>query len=169
MSDDDFDDDEPELEEAEEDDLDLDEDALVDDELTAGLDEAEEDPAVDADEVEEQVEEEPAVAVVTEAPARRRRSGAKEDDEDDVVDLDEELHPDDVEASLDVLLKEKTASERLDEDELDEEVDDGEPDERASMRITPRRSDEFLCSSCFLVLPLSQLADKKRQLCRDCA
>jgi hypothetical protein len=94
---------------------------------------------------------------------------ATEDEDDDVVDLDEELHPDDVEDPLDVLLKEKTASERLDVDEEDlEEADDDEPGERGSTRIAPRRADEFLCSSCFLVLPLSQLADKKRQLCRDC-
>ena len=67
-----------------------------------------------------------------------------------------------------MLLKEKTVAERLDEDELDDDLDDGEPDDRGSNRITPRRADEFLCSSCFLVLPLSQLADEKRQLCRDC-
>jgi hypothetical protein len=33
----------------------------------------------------------------------------------------------------------------------------------------PRRPGEFLCASCFLVLPRSQLADAKRMLCRDCA
>jgi Domain of unknown function (DUF4193) len=33
----------------------------------------------------------------------------------------------------------------------------------------PRRPGEFLCSSCFLVLPRNQLADKERMLCRDCA
>jgi hypothetical protein len=162
MSDDDFDDDEPEPDEAEDEEvLDLDEEVLVDDELADDLGEADTEVEVVADE--------PAAAVPEPEATPRRRRAAKEDEEDDVVDLDEELHPDDVEASLDVLLKEKTASERLDEDELDEEIDEGEPDDRGSMRITPRRADEFLCSSCFLVLPLSQLADKKRQLCRDCA
>jgi hypothetical protein len=29
--------------------------------------------------------------------------------------------------------------------------------------------DEFVCSNCFLVLKMSQLADGKRKICRDCA
>ena len=32
-----------------------------------------------------------------------------------------------------------------------------------------RANDEFVCQSCFLVLRSSQLADKRRKLCRDCA
>ena len=32
-----------------------------------------------------------------------------------------------------------------------------------------RASDEFVCQSCFLVLKSSQLADKRRKYCRDCA
>lgn len=100
---------------------------------------------------------------------RGRAAETKTDEDDHVVDLEEELHPDDVEDALDVLLKEKTASEGLDADEAEVESDDVEPGERKDNRIAPRQADEFLCSSCFLVLPLSQLADEKRQLCRDCA
>ena len=29
--------------------------------------------------------------------------------------------------------------------------------------------DEFVCSNCFLVLKVSQLADGRRKICRDCA
>ncbi len=29
--------------------------------------------------------------------------------------------------------------------------------------------DEFVCSSCFLVLKVSQLADKRKKICKDCA
>ena len=36
-------------------------------------------------------------------------------------------------------------------------------------KIVPRRENEFLCKSCFLVLPRHQLADEKRMICRDCA
>ena len=32
-----------------------------------------------------------------------------------------------------------------------------------------RGSDEFLCQGCFLVLSTSQLSDKRRKLCVDCA
>jgi len=31
------------------------------------------------------------------------------------------------------------------------------------------RGDEFVCSSCFLVKRISQLADKRKLICRDCA
>ena len=56
------------------------------------------------------------------------------------------------------------------EEELEDELEDG-LDERGDgpTRIVPRRPGEFLCWSCFLVLPRSQLADEKRMLCRDCA
>jgi len=94
-----------------------------------------------------------------------------EDEDDDVLDLDEELHPDDVEEPLDVLLQERTASASLEDDEEDLEEDDVDADDRVDgpTRIVPRRPGEFLCASCFLVLPRSQLADSKRMLCRDCA
>ena len=36
-------------------------------------------------------------------------------------------------------------------------------------KIKPRGADEFLCKSCFLVLPMSQLAAGETDLCRDCA
>jgi hypothetical protein len=91
----------------------------------------------------------------------------EDDEEDDVVDLDEELHPDDVEEALDVVLRERTVAAGLEGDEEDDE----EPDEpgEGGTKIVPRRENEFLCRSCFLVLPRHQLADEKRMICRDCA
>jgi len=158
MSDEDFDDEPDLVDEAEDEELEeLEDDVLVDDVLVDDADvEAVVDDAADVE----------AVPAVTDGAKATAKAG--DDDDDDVVDLEEEHHPDDIEDPLDVLLKEKTVAERLDEDELDDDLDDGEPDDRGSNRITPRRADEFLCSSCFLVLPLSQLADEKRQLCRDC-
>jgi hypothetical protein len=95
---------------------------------------------------------------------------AGEDDEE-ALDLDEELHPDDVEAPLDALLQEKTAAATMEDDE--EELEDEEPDsdERGDgpAKIVPRRPGEFVCRSCFLVLPRHQLADEGRMFCRDCA
>ena len=43
--------------------------------------------------------------------------------------------------------------------------------EELSVRVLPRQSDEFTCSSCFLVHHRSQLAVEKkgRLICRDCA
>jgi hypothetical protein len=93
------------------------------------------------------------------------------EEDDDVVDLDEELHPDDVEEPLDVLLQERTASATLedDEDEVEDDEDPGAEGGEGPTRILPRRPGEFLCSSCFLVLPRNQLSDEARMLCRDCA
>jgi Domain of unknown function (DUF4193) len=149
-----------------------------DDELTDDLDDVEDadvdvDTAAGAEEVVAEVVVEPVAQVAAVAagsaagPARRRRGDTEEED---VLDLDEELHPDDVEAPLDALLQEKTASATLEDDEEeieDEEVDADAPGELPT-KIVPRRPGEFLCSSCFLVLPRNQLADERRMLCRDC-
>jgi hypothetical protein len=158
---DEFDDEEMDLVEAD-DDLDLDDadDDLADDDLAV----------VEVEEVADDVVlelEGDTVPVAKSAPT----GGDDSDDEDDEnLDLEEELHPDDVEEPLDVLLAERTAAERMDEDEAELEDDDLEPDDRAEGggKIVPRRDDEFLCRSCFLVKPLSQLAKGEKDLCRDC-
>jgi len=137
-----------------EDDLDLEDDA----ELAVEPDEAVVDPEVVVD-----------PAAVVEAPTTGRKATGQEEDED-VLDLDEELHPDDVEAPLDALLQERTASAKLEDDEEELEEEEPDTDERGDgqTKIVPRRPGEFLCSSCFLVLPRNQLADEERMLCRDC-
>ncbi|MEP6622996.1 MAG: DUF4193 family protein [Acidimicrobiia bacterium] len=151
-------------EEIEAEELDLEEEAddsdLVLDDVDAAADDTEEDVDIDA------LITEPAagdVPVVTEGDS------TDDDDDDENLDLEEELHPDDVEEPLDVLLAERTAAERIDEEEADLE-DDDEPDNPAegTGKIVPRRDDEFLCRSCFLVKPLSQLAKGEKDLCRDC-
>jgi hypothetical protein len=153
MSDDEFDD-EPDIDEEdldadfEEDEIEdvLDDDELIDVEVVAAIPD---DPAA-----------------IVEVPVATPIVEEADDEDDDVVDLDEELHPDDVEEALDVVLRERTAAAGL-EDEEDEEA---EPDDRGEggTKIVPRRPGEFLCSSCFLVLPRNQLADEARMLCRDC-
>jgi Domain of unknown function (DUF4193) len=153
---------EVELDDADLDDADLDEDVIDDDLETIDLDDVE--VAVDAPLIAAIVEADPDAAVVA-APATK---GDEEDD--DGLELDEELHPDDVEAPLDALLKERTASAKLEDEEADleeEEADTDEPGEGPT-KIMPRRPGEFLCTSCFLVLPRNQLADEARMLCRDC-
>ncbi|MBA2326526.1 MAG: DUF4193 family protein [Actinobacteria bacterium] len=105
------------------------------------------------------------------APAAAPATESAEEEEEVAVELDDELHPDDVEEPLDVLLKERTAAATLEDDEEaveEEEADTDEPGEGPA-KILPRRPGEFLCASCFLVLTRNQLADEKRMLCRDCA
>jgi hypothetical protein len=42
--------------------------------------------------------------------------------------------------------------------------------ETLSVRVEPKKDTEFVCQNCYLVKPIrSQLADKKRMFCRDCA
>ncbi|MFE5700532.1 DUF4193 domain-containing protein [Rhodococcus koreensis] len=41
--------------------------------------------------------------------------------------------------------------------------------EEFTVRVIPKQSDEFTCTSCFLVHHRSRLADTAQQLCRDCA
>ena len=153
MSDDDFED-EPTL-----DDDDLDEDVLEED-LT------DDDELLDDDLVDD-LDDDIVAVVAVPGVLVEPVAAVPEEEEDDVVDLDEELHPDDVEEALDVVLRERTVAQGLEED--DEE--DDEPDERGETgtKIVPRRDNEFLCKSCFLVLPRHQLADEKRMICRDCA
>jgi Domain of unknown function (DUF4193) len=80
-------------------------------------------------------------------------------------DEDEEPDDEDVEASLDVILKERLVVE--DEPE-DDELADIEDRSEVAERVLPKQPDEFVCRSCFLVKHPSQLADKKKMLCRDC-
>jgi hypothetical protein len=94
------------------------------------------------------------------------------DDEEEFEDEDEE-DGDDVEASLDVILKSRLVVSETDEDEDEEEEEEeegAEGDERgeSGTRVLPKQPGEFVCQSCFLVKHQSQLADKERQLCRDC-
>jgi hypothetical protein len=163
MSDEEFEDADAELgDDVDEEELE-EEDEALDDDLDPDLaDDADLPAVVDLAEGEVPVE----AAVPVAAPA----VVAEGEEEEDVLDLDEELHPDDVEAPLDALLQERTASATLEdeEEEVEEEEADVEPGE-VPTKIVPRRAGEFLCSSCFLVLPRNQLADEERMLCRDCA
>jgi len=84
----------------------------------------------------------------------------KEDDDEDELEVDH-----DVEATLDEILKERLVV--VEEEEEDDEPADTE-DRGDSTKVPPKRPDEFVCQSCFLVKHPSQLADAKRQYCRDC-
>ncbi len=88
---------------------------------------------------------------------------SSEDDEDDLDD-------DEVEAGLDVILKERLVVADEDEVEDEEEEDASDVDERGdgTARVLPKQPGEFVCQSCFLVKNETQLADPKRQYCRDC-
>ena len=109
-------------------------DELVDDEFGA-------DDETEADELEDDLADtprRPAVAVAKDAE--------EEDDDDDM------LTPDDVEADLDTILKDRLVSndDVGDEDEEGAEIDD--PRAEPGDRLQPKRPDEQLCSTCFLLV-----------------
>ncbi|MEX2269700.1 MAG: DUF4193 family protein [Acidimicrobiia bacterium] len=166
MSDEEFEDAEDDAPDEDLDEEDLDEEDLDDDALDDDIDVVDLDEALDPDVI-PVVDGEAVVAAVVAVPEPK----SDDDEEEDGLDLDEELHPDDVEAPLDALLKEKTAAATMEDEEEEVEEEEVELDDRGEgpTKIMPRRPGEFLCSSCFLVLPRTQLADEPRMLCRDCA
>src|SRR6516165_2807881 len=124
-----------------------------------------ESPAVDDEEAIDEgdldVDLEDVDEILTASPAAVVERSGEGDEEEDEEEPDDE----DVEASLDVILKERLVVE--DEPE-DEEATDQEDKAEANERVLPKQPDEFVCRSCFLVKHPSQLADKKKMLCRDC-
>jgi hypothetical protein len=46
---------------------------------------------------------------------------------------------------------------------------EGRGTESLTVKVVPEQPDEFTCRRCFLVKHRSQLRDRKRQLCADCA
>jgi len=126
-------------------------DELEDDEVA--LDDDDDDVDVDVDVVVEEEEDADEVEAAVRAPA--------EVDDDDI----EIVNEDDVEESLDEILKSRMVVE--DEPEDEEGVDAEDRTEKPDT-VLPKQADEFRCSNCFLIKKTSQLADPKRQLCRDC-
>ncbi|MEJ7721394.1 MAG: hypothetical protein WKF58_13600 [Ilumatobacteraceae bacterium] len=88
-----------------------------------------------------------------EATATTRKKKVEEEEEDD----DEILAPDDVEADLDRILKDRmVTSDEQDDDDDDDTTATAAPERgEDSGRLQPKRSDEVLCSSCFLLVRTS--------------
>ena len=99
------------------------------------------------------------------------------DDEDEEEDEDEEDEDEDREEALDELEAEEL--DMLTDDEESEALIVDEATELRAIRRAElamegevaggRGEDEFVCQSCFLVLKTSQLANRRKMLCRDCA
>ncbi len=91
-----------------------------------------------------------------------------EDDEDDDVPLpaedddDEEVHPSDVEADLEEILRDRIAASDDDEEDEEEEAP-GQP--KAVASVAPPRSDEWTCNQCFLIVSVSQFGSRANPVC----
>jgi hypothetical protein len=147
--------------------VDLDEDALDEDALDE--DALDEDPldgdlATVGDEVFDPDADVPVVeadVVVAEPPARARKKAAGDDE---VEEDEEEADPDDVEADLDTILKDRIAA--ADDEEDEEEVE--APDTRGPETpdgVTPKKANEFVCTGCFLLVNRGQFGPADQMAC----
>jgi hypothetical protein len=84
----------------------------------------------------------------------------------DDADEEEAVDPAQLETSYEVLTKRAEGEEEEEESLL--EMTREERLESLSVRAIPRQANEFVCSNCHLVKHQSQLADRRRKLCRDC-
>jgi hypothetical protein len=88
-----------------------------------------------------------------------------EEFEDESIDEDFSDEPEELDEDL---VEEAESDDEFEEDEDEEEQ--AEPDDRGdgTGRIQPKKADEFVCQSCFLVKHRRQLADEDLMLCVDC-
>jgi hypothetical protein len=95
-----------------------------------------------------------------------------EEDEEAALETGEVETEEPEEASLEELLAkpEEAAGAEEEEEESLLSLDTEERVEALSVRVEPKKDTEFVCQKCYLVKPIrSQLADKTRMYCRDCA
>lgn len=77
-----------------------------------------------------------------------------------------------VETSLDELLSKREEARPAEEEEEEESMLSLGREERLeplAVKVIPPQPTEFVCKKCYLVKHRSQLADKSRMYCRDCA
>jgi hypothetical protein len=116
----------------------LDEEALEEDDAFALDDDDDEFAATDDDEDDDAVPE-------TDSDGPVRRSVSSDEDEDDDM-----LAPDDVEADLDTILKDRLVA--ADDEGGEDEEEEPEDRTEGGDRLQPKRADEQLCPSCFLLV-----------------
>ncbi|MCI0633846.1 MAG: DUF4193 domain-containing protein [Actinobacteria bacterium] len=103
---------------------------------------------------EEPEEDEEAEQAAPQQPATTAASGADEE----------------VESIQEILVKQEARADEAEED--DDSVLNLSREERLeplAVKVVPPQASEFICSNCFLVKHRSQLKDKAKMLCRDCA
>lgn len=108
--------------------------------------------ADDDDELEEDDEEE--------APEQNAKRPPQAEGE-----FDDEVDPDNLEADLNTILRDRIAAgDDVEDDEEAGEVETGQPAELLGS-VTPRRDDEWLCEGCFLLVSKSQLGSRTEPRC----
>jgi hypothetical protein len=75
----------------------------------------------------------------------------------------------DVESIQDILVKQEAREEGEEEDDSVLNLTREERLEPLAVKVIPPQPTEFICKKCYLVKHRSQLRDKAKMLCRDCA
>ncbi|MCY3951776.1 MAG: hypothetical protein OXG69_04415 [bacterium] len=138
-------------------DLDIEEedDEAFDPEFDGDIEEDDDDHLADDDDddLEEDDEEE-------EVPERNAKRPPQAEGE-----FDDEVDPDNLEADLNTILRDRIAAgDDVEDDEETGEVETGQPAELLGS-VTPRRDDEWLCEGCFLLVSKSQLGSRTEPRC----
>jgi hypothetical protein len=75
----------------------------------------------------------------------------------------------DVESIQDILVKQEAGAAEDDDEDSVLSLSREERLEPLAVKVVPPQPTEFICKNCYLVKHRSQLKDKTRMLCRDCA
>ncbi len=75
----------------------------------------------------------------------------------------------DVESIEDLLVKKEAREEEEEQDDSILSMTREDRLEPLAVKVVPPQSTEFICKKCYLVKHRSQLKDKAKMLCRDCA
>ena len=135
--------------------------------LTPGVESPDREPRNTMEDIEERVDDEEVdeapdapegeaeEAAPSEEPAARRQTDADGGDVESIEEL--------------IVKKEAQAAEEDEEEDTVLALTKEERLEPIAEKVVPPQSSEFVCKKCYLVKHRSQLKDKKRMLCRDCA
>ena len=111
---------------------------------------------------------------IEDPPEEELEDPLDDDDVDDVADIVEPdattSRPETGVESIEDLIAKKDGQRPQDDDE-DPLMSLGREErlEPLAVKVIPPQATEFVCKKCYLVRHQSQLKDKKKMLCRDCA
>ena len=102
------------------------------------------------------------------APAADDAAAVEDDDDDDVPlpaadDDDEDVHPSDVEADLEEILRDRIAA--SDDDDDEEDGGDNASGQPKTVSVAPQRPDEWTCNQCFLIVSMTQFGSRTDPAC----
>ncbi len=132
--------------------------------MTRGVESPDREPRNIVEDIEDRVDDEeldeaPAEDEPDEPPAAEERPRRAADTEGGDVESIEEL----------IVKKEERAAQEEEEDESVLSLTREDRLEPLAVKVVPPQPTEFVCKNCYLVKHRSQLKDKTRMLCRDCA